>query len=230
MKTRCIIIDDEPLAQEIIQAHLKNHPDVELIGKFNNVLAAYQVILQENIDLLFMDIRMPGIDGMTFYKSLKTPPAVIFTTAFADHAAEGFEVEAIDYLLKPISSDRFDKSISKYLKQYSSEPVQTNNYTYFKVSGQLIKIYHVNLQYAQSVKDYIVINTVKESFIIHMTMKYLNDLLPKHTFQRIHRSYLVNVALIEVIDRSHVKIADAEIPIGNNYRSNISLNELQQQN
>jgi len=229
MTTRSIIIDDEPLAQEIIEAHLKNHPDIALVGKFNNVLNAYQVILQQNIDLIFMDIRMPGIDGMTFYKSLKNPPSVIFTTAFADHAAEGFEVEAIDYLLKPVSSERFNKSISKYLKQNRSEPIQINNYTYFKVSGRLIKINHTDLLYAQSVKDYLVITTTEESHIVHMTMKYLNDLLPKPTFQRIHRSYLVNVSLIEEIDRSHIKIADTEIPVGNNYRSNIISKDLQKQ-
>jgi len=218
---KCIIIDDEPLAQEILENFISRFPDLQLIGKCNNAIAAFETIHSEQVDLMFLDIKMPGINGLDFISSLKEPPAVIFTTAFAEHAVTGFELNAVDYLLKPISYTRFEKSIHKVLKVFRPEVEAQKDYTYFKVSGRLIKVPHSELLYAQSVKDYILLCTTKGNHLTHMTMKYLTELLPFPEFLRVHRSYLVNRACINLVDKSSMQVGAEVIPIGENYRSNI---------
>jgi len=218
---KCIIIDDEPLAQEILENFISRFPDLQLIGKCNNAIAAFETIHRGQVDLMFLDIKMPGINGLDFISSLKEPPAVIFTTAFAEHAVTGFELNAVDYLLKPISYARFEKSIHKVLKVFKPEVEAQKDYTYFKVSGRLIKVLHADLLYAQSVKDYILLCTAKGNLLTHMTMKYLTDLLPFPEFLRVHRSYLVNRACINLVDKSSMQVGAEVIPIGENYRSNI---------
>jgi DNA-binding LytR/AlgR family response regulator len=218
---RCLIVDDEPLAQEVMVNYIKRLPELECIGVCKNALEAFTVLHQEQIDLMFLDIKMPGISGLDFLRSLKKPPAVIFTTAFADHAVEGFELDAVDYLLKPITFERFGKSINKFLKVQTIEQQQSKNYSYFKVSGKLIKILHADILYAHSVKDYIQLCTTQKNYLTHMTMKYLCELLPADTFIRVHRSYLINKAHISAISRATIKIGDEEIPIGDNYKINL---------
>ena len=170
---------------------------------------------------MFLDIKMPGINGLDFFRSLKNPPAVIFTTAFASHAVEGFELDAVDYLLKPITFERFQKSINKFLKIQTIEQQQSRNYCYFKISGRLVKILHADILYAHSVKDYIQLCTPDKNYLTHMTMKYLCDLLPADTFIRVHRSYLVNKNHINTVETSAIKIGGDAIPVGNNYKSNL---------
>lgn len=162
---RCIIVDDEPLAREVLEGYIKQSPPLQLVKKCSNALEAFDVLHTQTIDLMFLDIQMPAINGIDFLKSLRHPPAVIFTTAFAQHAVTGFELEAVDYLLKPITRERFDKSIQRLLKIYTpkqSGPVK--NYTYFKVSGKLVKVQHTDLLYAQSVKDYISLKLSRVTF------------------------------------------------------------------
>lgn len=220
---KCIIVDDEPLAQEIIENYTGRVPQLQLIKKCSNALEAFEVLHNQTIDLMFMDVKMPGINGLDFIRSLKNPPAVIFTTAFAEYAVTGFELEAVDYLLKPITFERFEKAINKVLKVHQPEAIEQKNYTYFKVSGQLVKVMHADLLYAQSVKDYILLCTSKGNLLTHMTMKYLNDLLPSPPFLRVHRSYLVNKAFVNLIDKASIKIGAEVIPVGENYRHNTGL-------
>jgi DNA-binding LytR/AlgR family response regulator len=218
---KCIIVDDEPLAQEVLEHFIGRNVHLQLIQKCSNSLEAFEVLHHTSVDVIFLDIKMPGINGLDFIRSLKNPPAVIFTTAFAEHAITGFDLEAVDYLLKPITYERFEKSIHKLLKIYKPEPAQQKDYTYFKVSGQLIKVPHGELQYAQSVKDYILLCTTHGNHLTHMTMKYLNELLPSPPFVRVHRSYLVNETFIQVIDKKQIKIGKQVILVGENYRQNI---------
>jgi len=218
---RCIIVDDEPLALEVLENYISLSPQLELVEQCSNALSAFQVLHSEKIDLIFLDIKMPGINGLDFMRSLKNPPPVIFTTAYADHALSGFELEAVDYLLKPVTYERFQKSLNKLLKLYQPKTSQQKAYTYFKVSGKLIKIYHSELLYAQSVKDYIHLCTANGNFLTHMTMKYLDELLPAETFIRVHRSFLVNKTYITVIDKNRLKIGTVSIPTGENYRHNL---------
>jgi two-component system LytT family response regulator len=217
----CIIVDDEPLAQEVLEHFIGRSAGLQLVKKCSNALEAFKVLHDQSIDVIFLDIKMPGINGLDFIRSLKDPPAVIFTTAFADHAVTGFELEAVDYLLKPITYERFEKSIHRLLKIHKPEPEAQKEYTYFKVSGQLIKVLHSELKYAQSVKDYILLCTTSGNHLTHMTMKYLHSLLPSPPFVRVHRSYLVNETFIQVIDKKTIKIGKQEIPVGEHYRDNI---------
>lgn len=220
---RCIIVDDEPLAQEVLEAHIKRYGQLEIAAKCPNALEAFKVLHKENIGLMFLDIRMPAINGIEFLKSLKSPPKVIFTTAYSEYALTGFELDGIDYLLKPISYERFEKSMEKLFRTYPDEKTQEKRYTYFKVSGKLVKVMHTELLYAQSVKDYILLKTTKGNLLTYMTMKNLAGLLPAGTFMRIHRSYLVNMDHIEVIDKNRVKVAGMDIAVGENYRENLQL-------
>lgn len=220
---RCIIIDDEPLAQEVLEAHIKRYGQLEIFAKCPNALEAFKVLHKENIDLMFLDIRMPAINGIEFLKSLKSPPKVIFTTAYSEYALTGFELDGIDYLLKPISYERFEKSMEKLFRTYPDEKTQQKQYTYFKVSGKLVKVMHTELLYAQSVKDYILLKTTKGNLLTYMTMKNLASLLPVDTFIRVHRSYLVNMNHIEVIDKNRLKVAGTDITVGENYRENLQL-------
>ncbi|TDO24169.1 LytR/AlgR family response regulator transcription factor [Pedobacter duraquae] len=218
---RCIIIDDEPLAQEVLENLISRFPALKLIGKCNNAIAAFEMLHNQAIDLMFLDIKMPGINGLDFISSLKEPPAVIFTTAFAEHAVQGFELDAVDYLLKPISYERFEKSIHKILKIFKPEGEVQKDYTYFKISGRLIKVPHAELMYAQSVKDYIMLCTTTGNYLTHMTMKYLNELLPSPVFLRVHRSYLVNPSHISRFDKNTIQVGAEVIPVGENYRGNM---------
>lgn len=218
---RCIIIDDEPLAQEVLENLISRFPALKLVGKCNNAIAAFEMLHNQSIDLMFLDIKMPGINGLDFISSLKEPPAVIFTTAFAEHAVQGFELDAVDYLLKPISYERFEKSIHKILKIFKPEGEVQKDYTYFKISGRLIKVPHAELMYAQSVKDYIMLCTTTGNYLTHMTMKYLNELLPSPVFLRVHRSYLVNPSHISRFDKNTIQVGAEVIPVGENYRGNM---------
>lgn len=218
---KCLIVEDEPLAQDIIKDYIKQTKELECVAVCRTALEAFSFLQHEKADLIFLDVKMPGINGIDFLKSLNEPPAVIFTTAFAEYAVEGFELDAIDYLLKPVTFERFNKGIQKYLKVQTIEQDQSRNYSYFKVSGKLIKLLHTDILYAQSIKDYIRICTSDKTYLTHMTMKYLCELLPAEIFTRVHRSYLVNKNHIKEVGRSVIKVGDAEIPVGENYKLNL---------
>lgn len=219
---KCIIVDDEPLALDILETHIAAFPQLQLVRRCRNALEAFDALHTEKIDLVFLDIQMPSITGIDFIRSLKEPPAVIFTTAFAEHAVTGFELDAIDYLLKPITFERFSKSINKLIKQKQPEAAEAaKNYTYFKVAGSLVKVMHPDLLVVKSVKDYLLLKTKKGNHLTHMTMKNLEALLPAELFIRVHRSYLVNRQAITIISRQHVEVEKERIPIGENYRSSV---------
>lgn len=218
---RCIIVDDEPLALEVLEHFIARTIQLQLVAKCGNAIDAFKVLHDQQIDLMFIDIKMPGINGLDFVTALKNPPSVIFITAFAEHAIKGFELDAVDYLLKPITFERFEKGVHKVLKMRPVERIDTNDYTYFKVSGRLIKIFHADLLYARSMKDYILINTKSSNHLVYMTMKYMTELLPSLTFLRVHRSYLINRSAIDQLDKYNIYIGEEIIPIGENYRANL---------
>ncbi|MEJ7693588.1 response regulator transcription factor [Daejeonella sp.] len=215
--TRCIIVDDEPLAREVLQDYIREHPELRLLKACRNALEAFEIINEHETDLIFLDIQMPGLTGISFIKSLKDPPAVIFVTAYPEHAAESYDLNAVDYLLKPVTSDRFKVAVEKYLKQHIEQGPK-KDYAYFKVNGRMIKILHKDIIFAQSIKDYVIINTANERFVTHMTMKYLNDLLPANLFKRVHRSFLVGTAHVTAIGRNGIELGTHRIPIGESYK------------
>lgn len=222
---QCMIVDDEPLALELLEGHILRHGGMHLVAKSANAVLAFDWLHREKIDLVFLDIRMPAISGIQFAQSLKEPPAIIFTTAFPEYALSGFELDAVDYLVKPITYERFERSVQKLLRpgRMTEAPAKTA-YTYFKVSGHLVKVMHADLLLARSIKDYILLQTKNGNYLVHMTMKYISELLPPASFARVHRSYLVNRAYIDVIDKNSIRIGGESIPIGESYRSSDIIN------
>lgn len=220
---KCIIVDDEPLALDVLESHIAQCPSLKLACRCRNALEAFDALHSQPIELMFLDIKMPSISGIDLVRSLKSPPMVIFTTAHADYAVTGFDLEAVDYLLKPVTFERFKKSIDKLLKLRPPDPVVANNYAYFKVGGNLIKVMHEDLVTARSVKDYIQLKTSRGNYLTHMTMKSLEALLPADLFVRVHRSYLVNRKAITLLGRHHLEVGMERIPIGENYRQSIAI-------
>lgn len=214
----CLIVDDEPLARQVLERHISRTEELCLIASCGSASEAFGWICRQPVDLLFLDIRMPLVSGMEFYRSLKEPPAVIFTTAHPEYAAGSYDLEAVDYLLKPITYERFRQGLTRFVKTGSPAPPKAGH-TYFKVDGSLVKVNHGEIVYAQAMKDYILLTTINGKFITHMTMTNLANLLPDDQFRRVHRSYIVNLAHVSVWGREAVQLGDAKIPVGQAYKS-----------
>ncbi|MEY4927435.1 MAG: hypothetical protein RI894_1871 [Bacteroidota bacterium] len=236
---RCLIIDDEPLAQEVLETLIRLNSQLTLVGKCANALEAYQALQQyDNIDLLFLDIQMPQLTGIDFLKSLKSPPMIIFTTAYPQYAAESYELNAIDYLLKPIALARFNAAVQKAQAQLDARqalldaplsyniaasvaPPVSEDFIFVKADKKLVKITFDDILFVEGLKDYVIIRTTQGRVITLQTMKSLEEKLPSDRFRRIHRSYIVAMQRIDAIDSSMVEIAKQIIPIGKNYRDEI---------
>lgn len=217
---KCMIVDDEPLAQQVIAKYLSQTPGLELTATCFTAVEAFSILHQQQINLIFLDIRMPVVSGIDFIRSLKNPPKFIFTTAYSEFAVTGFELEAVDYLLKPITFERFTRSIQRYLQQVAEPPALVKEYFYIKVNGELVKLNFSDILYVQSMKDYLKIITGTRSYLTHLTMQKLMELLPGN-FKRVHRSYTVNKDKLDLISREYVKIGSFKIPVGQKFRSEI---------
>jgi len=216
----CIAIDDEPLALELLKKYIAKIYFLELKDVFTDPFEAQKLLETTNVDILFLDIQMPDINGIEFSKIInKKNSAVIFTTAFSEYAVEGFNVDAIDYLLKPIEYDRFLKSVYKakeYIDYMTNQEVQ-DGYIFVKSDYQMAKINLKEILYIEGLDDYIKIYMPQKSILTLMTLKTISQKLPSKEFLRIHRSYIVPISKIENISKSRVKIGDKEIPIGISY-------------
>lgn len=219
---QCLVVDDEPLARQILENYIKRTPGLRYIGSCINAIEAYQFLESKKIDLLFLDIKMPVIDGLTFLRSLKEPPTVVFTTAFTTHAVESYELNAIDYLVKPFSYQRFCQSLDKAKKQTQVSPVtQPKDYLFIKKDSQLIKVFFNEISYIEARKDYLKIHTTDAVHLTYMTMKYIQDLLPS-TFIRIHRSYIISKNELIKISRTKIELKGGlEFPVGDSYRDKV---------
>jgi DNA-binding LytR/AlgR family response regulator len=228
----CIIVDDEPLAQEVLETYVQQIPELNLIRKCENAFEANEVLRTENIDLIFLDIQMPQLSGIDFLKTLSHPPAVIFTTAYPDYAVEGFELNAVDYLLKPISLERFLKAVNKVSDKLASqkkiehEHVEgSDDFFFVKADKKLVKINFEDIIYIEGLKDYVIIRQETGRVITLQTMKSLEDRLPVNKFRRVHRSYIVNVKKITAILGNMVEVMETgkvkQLPIGKNYRDEL---------
>ncbi len=216
---KCIAIDDEPLALQIISQYCSKIPFLELQKVFTNPDDAKEWLKQHKTDLLFLDIQMPDINGLNFYKLLSEKPPVIFTTAFKDYAAEGFNVDATDYLLKPFEFDRFLKAVYKakeYLEFLSSQELQLNS-IYVKVNYEMMKINLKDIDLIEALDDYIKIYIKPYPVLTLMTLKTFSEKLPENAFARVHRSYIVPLAKIERFSKNKLQVAGKEIPIGSSY-------------
>ncbi|MCB9262709.1 MAG: response regulator transcription factor [Flavobacteriales bacterium] len=222
---KCLIVDDEPLAIDVIKSHISQSVDLELIGSCNNAIQASEILKSQKIDLMFLDIQMPEITGIDFLKSLENPPLVVFTTAYAEYAIEGFELNAIDYLLKPISKERFDKAIAKaneYFKLKHSDEVDSteleDDHIFVKANQKLIKVSYDDILYIEAFADYVKIFIPEKRIVTLQTMKRMEKKLPEDKFCRIHRSYIVGLKHIESYNTTEVEINHTKLPIGKNYK------------
>ena len=227
MSIKCIIVDDEPLAIEILESYVAKVEQLQLLSTFRNAVSAFTFLQQHSVDLIFLDIQMPKLSGIDFLKTLKNPPKVIFTTAFRDYALQGFELEIVDYLLKPIPFDRFLKAVAKVLHQpttpanASKSDVVSDNYVYFKVDKKMIKTKMADVLYIESIKDYVKVKTGEREIVTQQKISYLEESLPREQFLRIHRSFIVNLEKIDAYSATDVEIGKHSIPIGWNYKNDV---------
>lgn len=225
---KCLIVDDEPLAINVIKGYIQKVPQLELVTTCTDAIQAFQVLNEQTIDLLFLDIEMPGLNGIDFIKSLNQAPAIVLTTAFREYAIESYEIDVLDYLLKPISFGRFFKSISKYLQNNGENSPATQQNTPTKSQGSIyvysnkknVKVYLDDIWYIESVKDYVKIHTGAEYIISKDTISRYESLLPP-SFLRVHRSYIINTAKIKAFTHHDIEIGDKEIPIGTSYKKEV---------
>jgi DNA-binding LytR/AlgR family response regulator len=221
---KCIIIDDEPIAIKVIIDHLENFNNVECLRGFTKAVDALEVLNKEKIDLLFLDINMPGISGVEFLKSLHTPPKVIFTTAYRNFAVDAFELDALDYLVKPISFERFLKAMNKFFAamQQQGQPQpsqdQKKEYIILKADKKNHKISLDDILYIESLDNYIKVHTTETSIICYERLSGIEKELPESDFIRIHRSYIINLNKVDVFTASYLEIGDKNFTIGRNYK------------
>lgn len=221
----CIAVDDEPLALDIIENYVNRHPDLTLVARCNNAAEASEVLKKHKIDLMFLDIQMPEISGLSFVKSLEKKPLFMFTTAYPDYAVEGFELDAIDYLLKPIAYDRFEKGVEKAKEYYSikqnSDVAETdleNEHIFVKANQKLIKLAYSDIYYVEAFADYVKIFLADKKIVTLQTMKNMEKKLPSEFFSRVHRSFIVNRNHVESFSTSLCEVNGIKIPIGKNYK------------
>ncbi len=229
MKVKCIIVDDEPLAIEVLKNHIAKMEVLEVVGHCQHALEAYDLITRRKPDLLFLDIQMPGMKGTDFLRNLKNPPPVILTTAYREYAIEGYELDVVDYLVKPISFERFFKAVSKFLALNSEAGTitlrqstgTTEGFIYVKVNKKVHKIMLKDICYAESVKDYITIHTVNRKITARHTLSAFIEMLPEKDFLRIHRSFVVSVSHITGFTASAIDVDGVELPIGRNFSQQV---------
>jgi len=226
MKLKCVIIDDEPLAIELIKQYAEKFPALEITHTFLNAIAGAEYLRKGSTDLLFLDIQMPDINGLQLLRSLKEPPIVVFTTAYAQFALDAFELDVLDYLLKPIEFDRFEKAISKaaqYYKFKKGEPDAVAECIYVRSDYHMVKIELDKVEYAESFDDYVKIYfTDKPPVMTLMSLKKIQEKLPSEKFFRVHRSYVVSLSKIKTIVNRKIQLTQIEIPVGDTYISRLN--------
>lgn len=223
----CLIVDDEPLARNLISEYVAKVPYLHLVTTCSNALAAMEVLRKEPIDLLFLDIQMPELTGISFLKSLQKKPFVILTTAYSQYALEGYELDVVDYLLKPITFERFLKAVDKVNNRVGSQPVEIVRgdsasagpaFVFVKDGTRLVKIFLDDILYVEGLKDYVTIHTKNQKVITLQRLKTLEELLPADKFMRIHHSYIISLNAIEAVQKGEVKIGNALLPVSESYK------------
>ncbi len=230
-----LIVDDEPLALDVLETYIGQMPELQLVKRCSNALEANEALKAHEVDLMFLDIQMPQLTGIDFVKTLTKPPMVIFTTAYPNYAIQGFDLNALDYLLKPISLERFMKAVNKALEQadllhrenHSGGQAAHDGMDFFfvKADKKLVKVNFTDIIYIEGLKDYVIIRLLHGRVITLQTMKSLEDKLPFGRFKRIHRSYIVAMDKITAIEGNMVEVVEKDkpklLPIGKNYRDEL---------
>lgn len=224
---KCIIVEDEVLAQQVIQSHLQKTDQFELVAICNNALEAADALNNQEVDLIFLDIQLPGMTGLNFLRTLEDPPLVVLTTAYTEYALESYEFNVIDYLLKPISFERFSKMVNKIKegRLFSHEPKEKSNvptdHIFIKSNSKFFKVNFSEIMYIEGMKDYLKIFTPEYKLITHQTMSDMERLLPPGKFIRVHKSYIVAIPFIKSIYGNAIEVDKATIPIGGSYKEKV---------
>ena len=229
---KCIIVDDEPMARDVIRRYIEQIPTLNLVGEFGNAIDASVFLQEHHVDIIFLDIRMPQLSGTDFVRSLRTIPKIIFTTAHKEYAHEGYELDVIDYLLKPIRFDRFLKAVNKaFPKKEQDEEVEVytaplhetkaaDSFIYVRVDRKMVKIILDDILYIESDKDYVKLFTDKGFVITRQTIASVEAMLSEKDFVRIHRSYIVSLNKVRSFTHEVVEVGNKELPVGKLYRNN----------
>jgi DNA-binding LytR/AlgR family response regulator len=221
----CIIVDDEPQARKMMEAFVSQLPGWKILRICSNAIEAFEALQSLRVDVIFLDIKMPTITGIDFLRSLKNPPLVIFTTAYNKYAMEGYELNVVDYLLKPISMHRLlqaAEKVTERLKEHTETPAQAKpetTYMFVKHDNKLVKVMFADILYIEGMQNFVRIHTETKQYLITHTMKAMEEVLPKNTFFRVHKSYIVNMEAITAIFGNTIEIGKTEIAIGSNYRA-----------
>jgi DNA-binding LytR/AlgR family response regulator len=228
---RCIVVDDEKLALELMEDNVRKLPNLQLVGTCKNAMEAMEFLRQGQVDLIFLDIQMPGISGVQFLKGLVKPPMVILVTAYENYALEGFNLDVVDYLVKPFSFERFLKAVNKAAELSSARapkdaPVKTQvdgGYIFVNADYSIIRINLSDIIYVEGLKDYIKIylKSADRPVITRLSMHFMESKLPAEGFARVHRSFIVSLDKITVFKRTRILLNDVEIPVSDNYRERI---------
>jgi DNA-binding LytR/AlgR family response regulator len=224
---RCLIVDDEPLAIDVIENYLKRL-DISAIKRCENAIEAFRLLQHESIDVIFLDIEMPLLTGLDFLKSLKNPPAVIITTAYRDYAVEGFELDVVDYLIKPIPFNRFMKAIEK-VHHFERQAIgngeisagEGDEYLFLKVDRKFVKVLVKDILYIESLKDYIRVRTNSDTWISYQTLSGITEKLPQEKFMRIHRSFTIALDKVSTVEGNSVQIKGQLIPISREQKQEV---------
>lgn len=228
----CLIIDDEPLAREVLAGYIASLDTVCVAESFSNAFDALRYLESHTVDVLFLDIEMPEMNGIDFLKSLKHPPITVFTTAFRDYAFEGFELGVIDFLLKPVSRARFQLSLDKIsdflsLKTSDTDLEASNEapeFIFVKSGVNRVKLFFADVMYIQGLKDYAIIHSITGKIVTKGSIKHMQDLFPAHLFIRVHKSFIVSKSRVGRIQKNKIIIGDHQIPIGRNYKEDLERN------
>ena len=230
MKIRCLLVDDEPPALEVLETYVREVTHLELVGSCGNALEAFGLLQAQPVDLMFLDIKMPKLLGTDFLRSLRHPPQVIFTTAYREYAYEGFELDAVDYLLKPVSLKRFLKAVAKvshagYSDAAAPEPAPITNpdaFLYFRIDRKMVKVILRDILYVEGLKDYVKIHrSAGPPLVVKQTVSSMEEKLSESNFLRIHRSFIVALDKIRTYSARHIEVANEELPIGRLFRPRV---------
>lgn len=227
----CIIVDDEPMAREILESHLSRIESITMVGSCKNAIEAFNMINSNNIDLIFLDINMPEISGLSFARSINKNIKIIFTTAYREYAIDGFDLKAVDYLLKPISFDRLFQAIHKYESEssphksdgYKEIQAEKSDFFFVRSNRKMIKINFSELNYIESLADYVKIYVNDKIIVTRETISSIEAKLPKNDFLRVHRSYIIAINKIESFTQEFIEINKKAIPISRSYKNDVKL-------
>jgi DNA-binding LytR/AlgR family response regulator len=225
--TRCAIIEDEPLAQNVLKKYIGDYPLLELAAVCGDAIEAQALLTGGDIQLIFLDINLPRLSGISFLKTLSHPPMVIFTTAYPEFAVEGFELDAVDYLLKPFSFERFLKAVNKALSKLGNSRLKkageksVDTFIFLKADKKVYKIDFEKILYVEATGDYVKVVATDNQYLVNNTLKNLLEELPPAGFIRVHKSYIISLDKIRFVEGNYIKIADSDIPIGAAYRDAI---------